>query len=539
MIASTSIIALATANPGLLPTEQVTEFNQAFAAAMATGKQSEREKLLVFAGGFLFIQALGGPESDQVLGLLASRNINNKVSSYNKAAQLVLGINVKKMVDLRETKEDIKAARNTLGRVEKLFVELEHRFVSGLIAANIEAEALANLIQNAGGVDGMIKKNAKDGADDEEQAVDLSAMSEAIAQSGIDLGEAPFMAPDPTLSILRVINGRLMIVPLQFAPASVIGSVADYLPNPDESAPQDVRFWGDVAALCGLFDRRDSEVSSRPDIEGAPPLPSLPVVLVETANSMSISATRVAAGMVVRVAGKAELRLRDVSNTHLNGTDTRALMRLAGSGTRANFSATKFAEETRRLTFDPKFEGDKPIAIKFRGMDDFGSSAFTDQWTLRVRAEFAVKAGLDVELVDGRLPAVLTGFASKAQAGKSPVVIKFDKDGMTLALGKKSQAISIPGRFDGVGSVNVSATDFARVVERVVALSAPAFRIGIDPAGAASFKFATSRGEYEVVMPTVFDGGERNPSLFEQVRRPGGVAQGPASTAANEDAQIS
>jgi hypothetical protein len=184
------------------------------------------------------------------------------------------------------------------------------------------------------------------------------------------------------------------------------------------------------------------------------------------------------------------------------------------------FERTTFNAEASRLTLVSRDTRVKDVSLTWRPMSAFGSSKTTRQWTnvVREEANFAITSELDMD--PGKLPSELEPFASKAGSGRHDVLIRFTKGAFALAQGADAKPVSFASSGDGTGKAIVSRTDFARAISLASQLGAVAMRVSLDPKGLVSMQLETALAHVGIFLPTLLEGGARNPALLEQVERP-------------------
>ncbi|MEG8018790.1 hypothetical protein [Sphingomonas sp. LR55] len=543
---------------GPTPFDLILDFNERFGRAVTASKQSERDKLLVQAGGFLHLQQLGGlaktgeidgepiyQAADAIMSLFAERNIKNKVDVFNHCSQLVLGY----VVDTITDKVAKKEARNLVDRGAKLFKALHYFAFADPATFPSDEVALADWIAANGGIDGVVgaHKEALGGGEGDisEEVVDfdLDQFGRALDINGITATPALPFAPDITLSITRMgSDGNMRIVPLSAVPASVIGQLAPYLPALDAGLPDQVRYWANVSTVCMMFDRQVSDEVARPDEEtyaGSSMMPSLPIVMLTGRSALTVAASRVAAGVVVRVTGKVDTVLPAGEMSwpyHFNGSATKKLMgQLAGGVSRASFNGARYSKDTRLLTFESRNERIKPFSVRALPLLSFGSSKHSRQWTIDIRS-FSATGTSQVELENGKLPDLLTKFAVKAATGRHATVVKITKGNLTFAQGDKAAPVSIPAVGDRSGIATISSVDLFRVVNVINEVGPISVKISIDTGGLVEFDCETRVARYQLFVPTLLEGGVRNPAMFERVERPRSCPAADEAASASQDA---
>lgn len=526
----TNIVAINTV--AATPAQQLSDLAHRYSAAVAAGRQSERDKLLVFAGGFLFATAEGGVSSDAMNSHYVFRGITNKVDDHNRAAQLVLGLTIERITD----KKDKKDARNSVDRLSKLMKALEVAVERNPAIAFWTEERLVAHIELNGGLNGVVDLylETDDEPEKEVEEADLEPIETAIADATLRLPiEAVVGGADPIVGLMRVIDGQLHLVPLAQLPGAEMARLTAYLPAPDADLSDDVRFASMIGLTCGLFDVGDSDEVARPNEEehaASPKLPSHPIVLVRDGD-LSIAASRVQAGMVVMISPKQDATAKvfeKLDGTHLNGCETNKLIAgVAGPRQRAMFESTTFNEETSKLTLVSRDTRVKDVSLTWRPMSAFGSSKNSRQWTNVVREEANFVITSEVEMEPGKLPAELEPFARKAGAGRHDVLIRITKGAVTLAQGAEAKSVSFASSGDGTGKATVSRLDFARAITLAAQLGAVAMRVSVDPKGLASIQLETALAHVGICLPTLLEGGARNPALLVQVERPAKSSEQP------------
>ncbi|QNE30581.1 hypothetical protein F1C10_00300 [Sphingomonas sp. NBWT7] len=510
------------------------ELNDRFGDAVRAGEKSERDKLLVQSAGWLHLQTLGGLAKtgeqdgdpifevcDAIKGLLAQRNIKNKVDAFNHCSQLVLGYVIETIAE----KDAKKKARNLVDRGAKLYRAFQH-FEGQIPGYEIE---LTDWVEANGGLDGVIKRFKEEIAGDDEDEVDevdLTEVENALEANAITAASDEPFAADLTLAISRMTDtGEIKLMALPAVPTALIGQLAPYLPALDAKLPDEVRFWANVATLCLMHERHDSSELARPNEErhaGSSRLRSLPIVRIKSSREFAVASSRVTAGIVTHVSAKVDTVLpADVAwEHHLNGTATKMLLANMGGGvSRASFNGASYDRNTQKLSFTTRTTRIKPFSVRTLPISAFGSSRFSSQWTIDVRG-FASACASRVEMEPGRLPNVLEKFAVKAAAGRHPTVVNITKGELSLAQGSEAQGISVPSSGERTASAIIASIDLYRVIRAVGDLRPTALTISIDKGGAVEFACQTRVADYRIFVPTLLDGGARSPAQFERIERP-------------------
>ena len=503
----------------------IATLNNRFSIAWEAGNQSERDKLMIVVEGKKFIDTLDGVKGVQASALYVAAGIDtNSKEEYALAAELVTGLVLKNIKDAIPKKN----ARNYAIRAAKLMSALDH-FKADLTGLTVEETV--SWIEDNGGINGTVAKARATDPDiaNEDTALDLEEYHRAIDTTPHKLDITTSLnAPIPTISIHQRVGDKLFVLPLNGIPASIMDSLRPYLPSEDAHAPDGIRFFGYVEAICGLFDRIDSTVPLRPNEEqhdGSKMAPSLPIIrFTGDDGSMSIAATRVDTGMVVSVVPSSALALRETKDKaslkglHLNGKSTRLLSSNLGTARgRASFTGFDVKTDAQKKRWI-KFAGTNKFHVRLLEMKDFGRTV--TQWTLGVRDAYKATCSATLAVQDGKLPAPLTEFADKASGSKHPVNIKVGGGKLLLSLGKSAD-FEIPcDPVEGKASVSILSADLARVMQVAAGMNIDQASVEVDPKGLVCIKLETLVGVFSVHVPTLLENGFHSQALLDRIEKP-------------------
>ena len=523
--------------PALTDTQkgELTQLQQEFRDVQDIGIPYHRGRASNFRAQHNWVSSIGkdavSKHAETILGMKSEA----RTLSYVMAAQAVTGINVYAEKDVQKR----HALHNQVTPVAKMLEALAHfrdkhqhltdeEFIDWYFAmgkwSGLWDAYKADTKTTSSDSPGTSKANKEEDAEHVEATIHSMFDDPAVKTiKSLDLTPGTV-----SLFVVRSEGDAASAVPLSVTPA-FIASLAGALPDPLNSAPDDLLFWRELITVGErIIPDAVSEVPVTPvaadDVvnESTPKLASHAFFLVRD-GKFSIASGRNHDTLVVEVTpvapGKLGLNLH--TDGFLNNRSRRVMdSRLTEPRTCAGFIPKKEGEKATRVTS----EGEK-ATVEFKHRDrklsgrlivtprsDMGSA-----WTYCVDG-FKPKAqyGLGGQAVAD----FKAGFLTKAAKKPLPITVAFTDTGVSFKHGK-ADALTYPADVSGSSgeSVTVVHGDFMRAVSGLMDAQLVAGLVwAVDPRGLLMVEGKTEHATFRVYVQTLRGDGVRQRKLLSLVQ---------------------